>query len=283
MRFVVMRFPGGAVLACWAFLLAAAARAQTADVRGDGLDQVVACDGGAASLQGNGNTIAFRGACRSLDLRGEGDRVQIDIVSGGSIHLEGNGDRVRYRVVNGGESPRVLVRGEGSTVVATAAPEEPAYSERSVAPLVNPEPRLPRLATRTLPPPRPAPPTPPSAVAKPAPTAEPSPPPRPVPAVVPATGPIVLGGDGQTRDLDCTGRDVQIEGNGGVFTLRGGCHSLAIQGNGEQVKAELLPGVPLTVQGEDDVVTYTVHGAGADPNVWVNGHGSTARKAARPG
>lgn len=277
-----MRFPAGPVLVALTLLLPMAVHAQTADVRGDGLNEAVSCGGGAASLQGNGNTIAFRGACRSLDLRGEGDRVEVDILAGGSIHLEGNGDRVRYRVVGGGGPPRVLVRGVGSTVVATAVPEEPAYTETAPSMPARPEPPPPRIATRE-PPPRPAPVAPAPHPPPRAPASIPVGAPTGAPLVIPPSGPIVLGGDDQTRDLDCTGRDVQIEGNGGVFTLRGGCRSLAIQGNGEQVKAELMPGVPLTVQGDNDLVTYTVHGGGADPSVWVNGKGSAANKGNQSG
>jgi len=249
-------------------LPASAPASGTADIRGNGLDRVVQCGEAGASLQGNANHIVFRGACRSLDLRGEDDRVEVELAPDARIHLEGNRDRVDFRLPAGAAPPQVLIRGEGSTVTQAGLVAPPVATREPVVHAPPP----PRVVEAPRPPPHVA------ETAPPAPRVVESAPSRaqePVPA---GTGPIVLSGAGQSRDVDCTGRDVQIEGDGGRFTLRGGCHSLAIQGNKAQVKAELMPGVPLTVQGDDDEVTYTLSRPGPDPAVWVKGLGSNAQK-----
>ena len=63
-----------------------------------------------------------------------------------------------------------------------------------------------------------------------------------VEAVSPPAPPIALTGDGLALDLDCTGRDVTINGNRSQYLLRGGCASVRANGDGNRIRALLAAG-----------------------------------------
>jgi len=196
--------------------------AQQGELRGEGLSQTIDCGGDDARLEGNGNRVTFRGPCRGLYLRGEGNRVEVELAPGAQIHIEGNGNRVRYHNA-GGQTPEISIRGEQDQVTAGA-------------------------------------------------------PGRPFPAASAAgPEPLYLTGNGQNRDVDCAGRDVRMEGSGGAITLRGGCRSLSVHGNGVEVHADLAPEARVAVQGNGDLVTYRLTGPGSAPDISVSGRGSDVR------
>ena len=196
--------------------------AQQGELRGEGLSQTIDCGGDDARLEGNGNRVTFRGPCRGLDLRGEGNRVEIELAPGAPIRVEGNGNHVRYHNANG-QTPEISIRGEQDQVTA-GSPGRPFPTVSSAGP-----------------------------------------------------EPLYLTGNGQNRDVDCAGRDVRIEGSGGAITLRGGCRSLSVQGNGVEVHADLAPEARVAVQGNGDMVTYRMTGAGGGPDISVSGRGSDVR------
>jgi hypothetical protein len=54
------------------------------------------CGSGDATLNGSGNAILFRNACRTLTVNGSGNTVQIELKSAGTITLNGTGNLVSY-------------------------------------------------------------------------------------------------------------------------------------------------------------------------------------------
>lgn len=98
-----------------------------------------------------------------------------------------------------------------------------------------------------------------------------------------APEPIVLSGDGGHQSADCAGRDVRIEGNSGTYVLQGGCRSLSIEGNGNAIQAEVLPGTRIAIAGNDNTVAFVPSGRGPDPIVSVSGSGSHAWRVERLG
>jgi DUF3060 family protein len=54
------------------------------------------CHGEDASLAGSGNTVTIRGACRAFQIAGDGNRVLVDMIAGGTIKVFGNNNRVSW-------------------------------------------------------------------------------------------------------------------------------------------------------------------------------------------
>ncbi len=98
-------------------------------------------------------------------------------------------------------------------------------------------------------------------------------PPRLAPAVG-SPGTLLLRGDGVTDALDCTGRNVMIEGNGASYTLRGGCRSVTVQGRDNTVEVELEPGGRIAIAGDGDTVRYAPTQPGPPPVISVTGAAS---------
>jgi Protein of unknown function (DUF3060) len=72
------------------------------------------CRGQDASLAGSGNTATIRGACRALQIAGDGNRVLVDMAAGGTIKIYGSNNGVSW-TSSGGE-PEVTTVGPGNTV-----------------------------------------------------------------------------------------------------------------------------------------------------------------------
>ncbi|MBV9735239.1 MAG: DUF3060 domain-containing protein [Acidisphaera sp.] len=96
-------------------------------------------------------------------------------------------------------------------------------------------------------------------------------------------GPMLLTGEARTAEASCAGQDVQVQGNGNDFVLRGGCRSLSVHGNGNHIQAELQPGVRVAIQGNGDQVTFVLVASGPEPIVSLDGNGSRAWRVARLG
>ncbi len=215
------------LLACLATLplLGKPARADPVTVRAEAQTLSVDCAGQDAEIGGNRNTVTFTGACRSLTLRGDANRVAIALASGARLDVEGNGNTIRYSVAGGGQEPAVRVSGSNTDLAATG------------------------------------------------PTA-----PQP-----PSSDPVRLTGDNQRLAVDCSGRDVDIQGNRARYVLRGGCKSLSVHGEGNTVQAELQPLAKVVIEGNATVLTYSVTGGGGDADITVRGTDSRAVRAASLG
>ena len=94
----------------------------------------------------------------------------------------------------------------------------------------------------------------------------------------PPASAMTLTGDGLAIDLDCAGRDVVIHGNRSQYVLRGGCRSVAANGTGNRIQAELVPGARGRLEGNDSIFAYAVLGGG-DADIAVRGVRSRAERA----
>ncbi len=95
--------------------------------------------------------------------------------------------------------------------------------------------------------------------------------------------PLEIDASRQSRDADCTGRDVTLTGSGDTLVLRGGCRSLTVLGDDDRVQAELMPGTRVRIAGSRSVVAFALLGSGPDPIVSVNGAESDAWRIQRLG
>lgn len=91
--------------------------------------------------------------------------------------------------------------------------------------------------------------------------------------------PLALREENMRRSVDCTGRDVLVEGNGNEYTLQGGCRSLTVRGEGVVIHAEMRPGSQISLQGNGDVVTWLLSAPGSDPTTVIDGEGSRISEA----
>jgi hypothetical protein len=87
---------------------------------------------------------------------------------------------------------------------------------------------------------------------------------------------LLVEGDGETRIIDCAGRDVLIHGDGGTYRLTRGCHAISVQGRGHRIDAELQPGARIAIGGPDVTLRYVLIRPGAPALVSVTATNSHA-------
>jgi outer membrane protein OmpA-like peptidoglycan-associated protein len=95
-------------------------------------------------------------------------------------------------------------------------------------------------------------------------------------AVATAGDHLMLNGDQQIKDLSCSSANVYINGNGGHFTLRGGCKALFLQGNNDIIHVELIPGAQIAIQGDNSMVYVRLTESGPNPKLLITGQNSRA-------
>ncbi len=100
-------------------LLATSVGAATVAVQSDGATVRKDCAGGDAAIAGSRNTVAFAGACRSLQVRGDGNVVEIVLGPAANVDIAGTGNRIGVAPV-AGAAPGVVVSG-GRTTLSTAS------------------------------------------------------------------------------------------------------------------------------------------------------------------
>lgn len=93
----------------------------------------------------------------------------------------------------------------------------------------------------------------------------------------------MIDASGATQTADCRGRDVIVQGDGSAVILEGGCRSLSVQGSGDHVQADMLPGGSIEVAGNGTSVDYFMHSPGPAPVQNVTGQGSVVRQIGRLG
>ena len=76
---------------------------------------------------------------------------------------------------------------------------------------------------------------------------------------------------------------MKLTGSNATMVLRGGCRSLTVEGDGDRVQAEMMPGTRITIIGSKSTVAFALLGTGPDPIVSVNGQGSDAWRIQRLG
>ncbi len=95
--------------------------AQTASPGGD-TGSAIDCAGGDASVAGDGKQLVIHGACRSLTVRGDGNRIEADLAPRAHVLVQGDNNAVRYRLIGGTEAAHVAIIGDRDVVGPDAAP-----------------------------------------------------------------------------------------------------------------------------------------------------------------
>ena len=90
-----------------------------------------ACAGRDAQVEGNRNQVTLDGPCRSLLLRGVGNRVVLTLAPEASIRVEGSGNRVRY--AGPGAPPAIQNFGADNVVQAAGEALDLAGDDRYLA------------------------------------------------------------------------------------------------------------------------------------------------------
>lgn len=97
----------------------------------------------------------------------------------------------------------------------------------------------------------------------------------------PPGGPLVLEGNGQQRSFDCSGRDVVLRGERNQVTLTGGCRSLTVEGNTNDIRAALEPGARVVVRGDVVNLTWSQAGEGPEPTLRAEGRQINVQRSAQ--
>jgi len=225
-------------------LLASAPAWADAAVDGSRRTEMLDCVGADAIVNGDSNRLVFHGNCRSLRVNGAGNVVQIELTPGGSVGVVGDDNHILYTPIVPG--PVIAAQGNGNEV-----------GQGTGGSLALTAPALPD-----------APPPPPPTMTL-----------TPAPADTAAT--LVLDGEAQNRDINCTGQNVLIRGSDGRFVLHGGCHSITVQGRADSIQAELQPGARVAIGGDAVTLNYTLTMDGPPPRVTVTGANSQATYVTR--
>jgi hypothetical protein len=104
----------------FAFAFAAAPRSSRADgtayriVDNDHKKSIACKTGDTAEIAGNGNTVAVTGACASVRISGNGNKVTID--QAGAIDAPGNKNTITWHGGLAGKDPQVSNLGTDNTV-----------------------------------------------------------------------------------------------------------------------------------------------------------------------
>jgi outer membrane protein OmpA-like peptidoglycan-associated protein len=267
----------GAAMLCGATF--GSAHAQGAVVSQSGTAATVDCGGGDATVQGSGDAVTFRDACRSLMVNGSGNSVRVELQAGGKLTLNGNGNTISYTPIGGSQEAALTDSGQGNTVTravadasgattivgGTAAPGglfvRGTHGETvQIGPggiIANPAPGSGAGAVIS-----------PGAIIANAGNGAAT---GMQPVTGTAPGQILLSGDGLNKDMPCNRANVVISGDNGRFTLRGGCAQVFVRGNNDVVHVELTPSTQLGIAGENSIVYVMVAPGGADPALVVTG------------
>jgi outer membrane protein OmpA-like peptidoglycan-associated protein len=85
--------------------------------------------------------------------------------------------------------------------------------------------------------------------------------------------PVVLGDSGGQLIRDCSKTDVVVSGSNDRIVLTGGCRSLTILGDGNEVLADMDAGGKISLNGNNNNLAWGKYSDGADPSV-VDGGGA---------
>ena len=96
--------------------LVTAAKSGPLRLSGDDEARLADCNGRDVLVAGSRSSYVIRGACRSLDVRGDLLTVQAVLQSGARIAVTGRGSVVSWDVPGKGRAPAAIVRGVGSRV-----------------------------------------------------------------------------------------------------------------------------------------------------------------------
>ena len=84
-------------------------------------------------------------------------------------------------------------------------------------------------------------------------------------AAIAVADPLVLADSGGQLVRDCAGKDVVVSGNDDRLVLSGGCRSLTISGDANQILADMAAGAEISLRGSNNDLAWTRSTGTADP------------------
>lgn len=200
------------------------------------MQTALGCAGGVARIEGSRNRVRLSGTCAGLDVRGDGNEIDVEMAAESAVVVAGHGNRIR--LAPGSLAPVVSIDGTDNTL--DMPPEaDPASLATMQMPSTPPDPA-------TLPLPRPD---------------------------VPE--PLVIARDEAAEIANCNGRRVTVQASRARLILRGRCGDVAVLGSDTQVDVELAPGARLAFAGDRNRLRYTLPPNAEDAFVIQNGVGNT--------
>jgi outer membrane protein OmpA-like peptidoglycan-associated protein len=86
---------------------------------------------------------------------------------------------------------------------------------------------------------------------------------------------IVLGDSSGQLIRDCSGKDVVVSGSNDRIVLTGGCRSLTIVGDANEILADMAPGTKISLSGDNNNLAWAKSAGGANASVVDGGRANT--------
>ena len=87
--------------------------------------------------------------------------------------------------------------------------------------------------------------------------------------------PVVLGDSSGQVIRDCSGKDVVVSGSNDRIVLTGGCRSLTILGDANEILADMAPGTKISLSGDNNNLAWAKSTGGANASVVDGGRANT--------
>jgi outer membrane protein OmpA-like peptidoglycan-associated protein len=86
---------------------------------------------------------------------------------------------------------------------------------------------------------------------------------------------VVLGDSSGQLIRDCSGKDVVVSGSNDRIVLTGGCRSLTILGDANEILADMAPGTKISLSGDNNNLAWAKSTGGANASVVDGGRANT--------
>jgi hypothetical protein len=86
---------------------------------------------------------------------------------------------------------------------------------------------------------------------------------------------LILPGSGGEFVRECAHKDVVISGSKSKFVLTGGCQSLSVPGDGNQILVDMAPGSEIYLRGNDNDIAWTKEHDAPSPAIVADGQANS--------
>jgi hypothetical protein len=86
---------------------------------------------------------------------------------------------------------------------------------------------------------------------------------------------LILPGSGGEFVRECANKDVVISGSKSKFVLTGGCQSLSVPGDGNQILVDMAPGSEIYLRGNENDVAWTKEHDAPSPAIVADGQANS--------
>jgi Protein of unknown function (DUF3060) len=86
---------------------------------------------------------------------------------------------------------------------------------------------------------------------------------------------LILPGSGGEFVRECANKDVVISGSKSKFVLTGGCQSLSVPGDGNQILVDMAPGSEIYLRGNENDIAWTKEHDSPSPTIVADGQANS--------